>query len=1117
MTHLSLTLFGLPQLDNDGTSLKITRRKAIALFAYLAVSRQSHSRDALAAIFWPEAEQSRARAALRSALWTLNKTPLAAWLAIEPEEVGLRPSPDSPGCLTVDVLCFREHLAAWRQHNHDTPALCPDCLAGLTEAVALYRDDFMAGFTLPDAPAFDEWQFFQADDLRQKLAAALEALVAAHQTLGDAEAAIPFARRYVALDPLHEPAQRLLMQAYARAGRQSAALRQFELCRQTLQAELGVEPAPETEALYQQLRRQPPTGAPAPARRASPHNLPPDPTPFIGRGEERAQIVEFLTGADVRLLTTMGPGGIGKTRLALAAAADLAESGAFPDGVYFVPLASLAAPEEIVPAIAEAVGFPFQADGRRPRQQLFDYLRPKTMLLLLDNFEHLLAEDQPDGAALAADLLSHAPQLKLLVTSRERLNLVEEQGYPLGGLDVEDTAVTLFQQAVHRRLPHYEMAPADASEICRLVEGMPLALELAATWTEALSLREIAARIQKNLDFLESDLRNLPPRHRSMRAVFDTTWGSLRRTERDVYAQLSVFQGGFTAEAARAVAGASLKMLSTFISKSLLRFNPSRQRYENHELLRQFAAEKLADEAQARQRHARYTCALLQRLEPDLKGPRQQEGLTAIEQELENARAAWTWAIAHRQGDYLAQALESLALFYQWRNRFGEGKALCQKAAAILAGDAANSSLSLEEALLAGRLLTWQGVFQLAARQYDRARLTLRQAQTLLDNAALPQAQTAAARGHLLLQLSHYAIINDFGGRAVTLNEESVALYRSIGDEWGTALALDALGQKYVSLGEYNKAFQLQEECLAIREGLGDQLGMARSYNLLGLLVLHTNQLERSETYLRQSMALYQPLGNRADLVNPLATLGINQLFSGRFEACLDTFAECWAIHGELGLTHEPFTANVTTARALINLGRYEEARQLMQKTLPGYRRAHAVWYIAFCLLNLGQAALATGDAAGALAYFRESDGLLAGMNERSLRPDALFCLGYARRAQGKRPQAIQALQEGLDLAIETRPLNPLRFELPLMALLLLDEGEAERAVELYAAAQQSPYIAHSRWFAEVAGRQIDAAANALPPETAAAARQRGQAHDLETLAPALRAELFCWRPVDNR
>ncbi|HFQ92651.1 MAG TPA: tetratricopeptide repeat protein, partial [Anaerolineae bacterium] len=964
---------------------------------------------------------------------------------------------------------------------------------------------FMAGFTLPDAPEFDEWQFFQADDLRQKLAAALEALIAHYCAQGNTDEAIPLARRFVALDPLHEPAQRLLMQTYAQAGRDSAALRQYELCRQILQAELGVEPAAETQALYRRLRSRPQTEtAPAPS-----HNLPPEPTPFIGRRQELAQLAEFLTGTAVRLLTILGPGGIGKTRLALAAAADLVEKEVFPDGVYFVPLTSLAAPEAIIPAIAEAVGFPFQSDNRPPRQQLFDYLRSRNMLLLLDNFEHLLADEQPDGATLAADLLRHAPQIKLLVTSRERLNLYEEQGYPLGGLDVEDTAVTLFQQAVHRRLPHYETAPAAAIEICRLVDGMPLALELAATWTELLSLREIAARIRQNLDILETDLRNLPARHRSMRAVFDTTWQSLSQTEQAVYARLSLFHGGFTAEAARAVAGASLKMLSTFIGKSLLRFDPRRRRYESHELLRQFAAEKVADSEEVRQRHARYTCAFLHERESDLKGMRQQTALAAIEQELENALTAWQWAAAHRQTDYLAQALESLGLFYQWRKRFGEGEALCRTAlAAILPDDATDTLLPPEQRHLAARLLTWQGVFQLAAQQLGRARQAFQQAQALLDDIDLPQQQIAAARASLLLRVSRISMVNDFAGQALTLNEESVTLYRAIGDEWGTALALDALGQIYANLGDFDKAFRLQDECLAIRERLGDQLGIARSYRLLGLLVLHTNQLSRSEAYLQQSLALSRSLGNRGDLLDTLAVLGINQLFSGRFAACLESFAECWAIHEALGLAHEPFTANVTTARALVNLGRYEEARQLTRRTLPGYRQSNDFFYIAFSLLNLGRMALATGDVSGALAYFQESNGLLQGMGERSLRPDAPFCLGYAYRARQDLPRAIQAMREGLDIAIETRPLNPMRFELPLMALLSIDKGEVERAVELYAAARQSPYIAHSRWFEDVAGREIEAAASALPPEAVTAARQRGRDHDLEELALALRVEL---------
>jgi len=1102
MMQFSLTFFGPPQIKYNGSLLKIARRKALALLAYLAVSEQDHSRDALAVLFWPEADQSRARAALRSALWALNKTPLAHFLVVESEQVGLRLSPTAAEHIFVDVLYFREKIAAWRQHHHNTPTLCPDCLAGLTESIALYKDDFLAGFTLPDAPAFDEWHFFQTDSQRQTLAAALDALIAHYRAQGEPHHAVPLARRYVALDPLHEPAQRLLMQLYAEAGQHSAARRQFEQCRQILQDELRVDPSPETLALYETLQKTPAAGHPIASH--SVHNLPPNPTPFIGRQKERSQLASYFKDPSTRLLTILGPGGIGKTRLALAVAADLAASGVFPDGVYFVPLASFITPDAIVPAIAESVGFSFQADSRSPRQQLLDYLHPRKILLLLDNLEHLL----PDGADVVTALLRHAPRLKLLVTSRERLNLVEEQGFGLTGLDVADTAVTLLQQAIHRRLPDCTINLEDARDVCRLVDGMPLALELAASWADVLSLREIAARVRQSLDFLESDLRNLPARHRSMRAVFDTTWQSLSQSEQDVYARLGLFQGGFTAEVAQAVAGASLKTLSAFISKSLLRFNPHRQRYEMHELLRQFAAEKLAGDPKTQARHSHYICAFLRRLEADLKGARQQQALSAIEQDLENARAAWQWALVHRQTDLLAQALEPLAFFYQWRKRYGEGETLCQTAVSTIVPTAEVAlPLPPEEAILGAQLLTWLGVFQLGTGQIERARATLQQAQDLLDKIEQPSEMVMAVRAFLLLHCSFYSIANKFGGQAITLNEESLALYRAIGDKWGTALALDALGQKYLSLGAFDRAFQFQEECLKLREQLDDQLGIARSYALLGLLLVHTGQFERSETYLRRSLDIYGSLGSRADLANPLAMLAINWLFRGQFERCLDTLAECWTIHRELGLTYEPFTANVTGARALINLGRYEEAKQLMESVLPEYRQANFKWGIAFVLCNLAMIFLIEGDPEGALAYLQESNELLGQMNEQRLRMEVLFYLGFVHRRLEKRSLALQALRDGLEIVIATLPLNLMRFELPLAALLRLDEGQTEHAIELYTAAQQSPYIANSLWFESFVGQEIEAAADTLPPNLVAAARQRGQAHDLEMLVRTLWAE----------
>lgn len=1129
MPALSLRLFGAPQLACDGEQITVSRRKAVALLAYLAVTRQSHSRDALAALFWPDADQSRARAALRSALWSLNKTPLAGWLRVEPESVALRPTAagDEPAAvLDVDVVRFGELLAAWRRHDHADAALCAACAPLLVEAVALYADDFLAGFTLPDAPAFDDWQFFAASSLREDLAGALDALAAFYAAQSEVDRAIPYARRLVALDPLHEPAHRTLMALYAQAGQTSAAVRQFAICQETLDVELGIAPSPETEALAAQLRDGTWPAAPPPARPArqptapaAPHNLPPAPSPLIGRDQELAALGAFLAAPATRLLTITGPGGIGKTRLALAAAHRQLSQPLFPDGVYFVPLAPLSEPEAIVPAVAEAAGYPFQTDQRSPRRQIVDFLGQKSVLLVLDNVEHLLFADRPDAAALVEDLLQQAPHLKILATSREPLNLYQEQRYPLQGLQLAGTgpadtgadyaAAALFLHTAHQRLPGFEMAPPDApvlAEICRLVDGMPLALELAASWIDSRSLSSIAADIRHNLDFLTTNVRNIPARHRSMQAVFDTSWQSLSEGEQEIYARLSLFRGGFTQEAASAVAGASLPSLARFVDKSLLRFSHSQNRYEIHELLRQYAAAKLAGASDATlDRHAAYFSDFLHQRETDLKGPRRQQALAAIEADGENALAAWQWSVQHARLADLERALPPFALFYQARERLEEGERICRLALERLSATLPDGG---PHALLLAKLLAWHGRFSLRLQQYEDARRYLNQAEAVLNRLDLKTPDALATRAFLLLQLSDYAIINHFGGKAEAMTEESLDLYRSIGDAWGTAVALEALSQQRSNLGRHDEAIRLQEESLAIRQRLQDAQEVARAYTVLGLTLLHCGQLERSETCLRRSLTIYRTMENRALLSIPLAVLGINLLFAGRFEESIASWEEAWAIHRELGLAGEPSSANVGMARAKINLGRYEEARRQAQANLPAYRAVNHQFYIASMLFYLGRIDLVEGMLEQARQRILESVEIFQEMNAYRILPDALFCLAFTFWALNDREQAIENMIQGLRAAIAAQPLNPMRFELPVMALLLADEGDVERAVELYAAALQSPYIANSRWFEDIAGRHIRELAASLPPDVVAAAEQRGRARDLLATAKALLAEL---------
>ena len=443
MSRLALYLLGPPRLERDGEPLQFDTRKIIALVAYLAVAGpglggQPHTRESLITLLWPELEPSRARAVLRRNLSLLRKALDGEWLVVDREIVDLDPETD----VWIDVAQFRSLLQVCKGHDHPEADVCSDCLAALTEAVELYQGDFLAGFTLRDSVNFDEFQFFQTEELRRELASALERLVRGRSAQGAYEAAISYARRWLALDPLHEPAHRCLMELYAQAGQRSAALRQYEECVRILEEELGLLPAEETTSLYERIRtgivegERPLTTAVRPR-----HNLPTQVTPFIGREDELAAIKARLKDPDCRLLTLVGPGGSGKTRLALEAAA--AQLDNFEHGVFFISLAPLQSVDGIVPTVAQAVGFSLYG-GSEPEQQLLDYLRKKHMLIIMDNYEHLLPPSVPPGGGergggkLVTDVLKMAPGVKILATSRARLNVGGEHRFQIGGMDVPD-------------------------------------------------------------------------------------------------------------------------------------------------------------------------------------------------------------------------------------------------------------------------------------------------------------------------------------------------------------------------------------------------------------------------------------------------------------------------------------------------------------------------------------------------------------------------------------------------------------------------------------------------------------------------------------------------------
>ena len=479
---------------------------------------------------------------------------------------------------------------------------------------------------------------------------------------GQKNSALSHAQKLLRQMPWNEELHREVMELLALNDRRSEALKQFGVCRQALRDELGVEPVAETLALHERIKH---------TAHFSRDNIPAITTPLIGREAELETIARLLADPEVRLVTITGLGGIGKTRLALDIAWRHTE-GQFRDGVAFVQLAAVESAVFLIPAIAQALHLPLGAsDENQARQQLLDYLKPKQMLLVLDNCEHLL-----EGIAIAADILTAAPQVQILATSRAYLHLHGEFVFTLQGLAYdEDTAdhpaALLFSAAGQRTLPDFVLNDENAAHVnrlCRMVDGMPLALELAAAWLDTMPLASILAEIEESLDFLAADLRDTPPRHHSLRAVLEPTWMRLKPRSRQVLSALSVFRGSFTREAAQEVATASPQSLRQLVAHSLLQFDGEGDRYQLHEMLRQFAAQKLSEDRElwqaVNQRHFVTYNDLAQYGGAAMRGGDQTGWMARLQQEEENSRKALDWAI---DNDVESAATLSLALHTFWQ------------------------------------------------------------------------------------------------------------------------------------------------------------------------------------------------------------------------------------------------------------------------------------------------------------------------------------------------------------------------------------------------------------------------------------------------------------------
>jgi predicted ATPase/DNA-binding SARP family transcriptional activator len=910
MSQLALYFLGSPRIYLDGAAVEIKRRKVLSLLIYLAITAQRHSRDELAELLYGKKDREHARTNLRQTLSFLRSSIGKDQLGTDRLGVWLLCGKN----LWIDTEEFKRLLK--KGQKADTQGDLSATMSHLTKAVELYRGDFLSGFYLKDSTNFEDWQLLEQESFRRQQAYSLQRLVEIHGIWEQYGQAIDYGHRWLALNPLEEAVHRQLMRLKGLAGQHYEALQQYEKCRSVLERELGEQPEEETERLRELIASR--NLLPKTEREqenpnltnelyhpetleSCPSNLRIQATQFIGRKKELAAIGEILRLADTRLLTLTGAGGTGKTRLAMQVVAGFPSY--YEQRLFFVDLAPLRNPGHVAGAIAAELNI--REDGGNGRSLvdiLKDYLRNKRVLLLLDNFEHLLP-----AASQIVELLAGCPHLKIVATSRQALHLLAEKVFPVPPMQLPSQgqcievikncdAVRLFVERASSVLPTFELTTENAETvagICTRLDGLPLAIELAAAHIELLSPQTLLTKLQNRLNLLEDGPGDLPERQQSLRSEFDWSHELLEPGEQHLFMRLSVFPASFTLDAAESICSLSGEdedistNLSSLTKKSLIRLVKSNgeSRFQMLETIREYARERLdeSDELDILESHfTAYFLQFTEQIEPELYSPDQMQWFGRIDDEYSNIRTALS-LLYDRQN--MADGLRlagALGWFWFRKARFSEGQHWLELFRDAV-GETAPPGCRAKAAYFLGwmRLCISSVWGNPEGKHYFRESLSLWHETGDKQGIALSQVWLAWKDGD----------IEDHTGWAIA--DESVAIARETENPWTIAwclkVAYSHLRRKDMDLDSRRSAL---EEAISLAREVNDPFLLSQTLNGMGNVFSWIGELEAAEPWYLDSLRIAREIGDSWSILENIYYLADGNFGLGWISKAKELFSE---------------------------------------------------------------------------------------------------------------------------------------------------------------------------------------------------------------------------------